>query len=94
MGEWNYITNKGGINKILDQRVSENAPYENIYTIAMRGIHDAGLVGVPKDKEVSLVEEVIADQRGILKQHVDSPLDSIPQILFPIKKCLISMKEG
>lgn len=94
MGEWNYITNKGGINKILDRRVSENAPYENIYTIAMRGIHDAGLVGVPKDKEVSLVEEVIADQRGILKQHVDSPLDSIPQILFPIKKCLISMKEG
>jgi hypothetical protein len=93
MGEWNYITNKGGINKILDRRVSENAPYENIYTIAMRGIHDAGLVGVPKDKEVSLVEEVIADQRGILKQHVDSPLDSI-RFLFPIKKCLISMKEG
>ena len=83
MGEWNYITNKGGINKILDRRVSENAPYENIYTIAMRGIHDAGLVGVPKDKEVSLVEEVIADQRGILKQHVDSPLDSIPQIFVP-----------
>ena len=33
---------------MLDQRVLENAPYENIYTIAMRGIHDAGLVGVPK----------------------------------------------
>ena len=53
-----------GINKILDQRVSGNAPYENIYTIAMRGIHDAGLVGVPKDKEVSLVEEVIAEPKG------------------------------
>ena len=94
MGEWNYITNKGGINKILDQRVSENAPYENIYTIAMRGIHDAGLVGVPKDKEVSLVEEVIADQRGILKQHVDSPLDSIPQIFVPYKEVLDIYERG
>lgn len=62
MGEWNYMTNKEGINKMLDQRVLENAPYENIYTIAMRGIHDAGLVGVPKDKEVNLVQEVIADK--------------------------------
>lgn len=94
MGEWNYITNKGGINKILDRRVSENAPYENIYTIAMRGIHDAGLVGVPKDKEVSLVEEVIADQRGILKQHVDSPLDSIPQIFVPYKEVLDIYERG
>ena len=94
MGEWNYMTNKGGINKILDRRVSENAPYENIYTIAMRGIHDAGLVGVPKDKEVSLVEEVIADQRGILKKYIDSPLDSIPQIFVPYKEVLDIYERG
>ncbi len=37
MGEWNYATNKDGIMKILDQRVKENSPYENVYTIAMRG---------------------------------------------------------
>lgn len=94
MGEWNYITNKEGINKILDRRVSENALYENIYTIAMRGIHDAGLVGVPKDKEVSLVEEVIADQRDILKKHIDSPLDSIPQIFVPYKEVLDIYERG
>ena len=94
MGEWNYMTNKEGINKMLDQRVSENAPYENIYTIAMRGIHDAGLVGVPKDKEVNLVQEVIADQRGILKKHIDSPIDSIPQIFVPYKEVLDIYERG
>lgn len=94
MGEWNYMTNKEGINKMLDQRVLENAPYENIYTIAMRGIHDAGLVGVPKDKEVNLVQEVIADQRGILKKHIDSPIDSIPQIFVPYKEVLDIYERG
>ena len=72
----------------------ENAPYENIYTIAMRGIHDAGLVGVPKDKEVNLVQEVIADQRGILKKHIDSPIDSIPQIFVPYKEVLDIYERG
>ena len=43
MGDWNYMTNKGMINKVLDKRISENGPYENFYTLAMRGIHDSGL---------------------------------------------------
>ena len=60
----------------------------------MRGIHDAGLVGVPKDKEVSLVEEVIADQRDILKKHIDSSLDSIPQIFVPYKEVLDIYERG
>lgn len=85
-GEWNYMTNKDGIMKVLDKRVSENYPYENIYTIAMRGIHDAGLVGVPKDKEVSIVEEVIGDQRGILSKYIDTPIEKIPQIFVPYKE--------
>ena len=63
MGDWNYITNKDGINKVLDKRISENSPYENFYTLAMRGIHDSGLVGVTKDNEVKLMEEVLNDQR-------------------------------
>lgn len=94
MGEWNYITNKDGINKVLDKRILENAPYENYYTLAMRGIHDAGLVGVPKEKEVSLVEEVLNDQRAILAKYIDKDIDSIPQLFIPYKEVMDIYERG
>lgn len=94
MGDWNYITNKAGINKVLDKRVAENSPYENFYTLAMRGIHDAGLVGVPKEKEVSLMEEVLADQRNILSKHIPQPIDSIPQLFVPYKEVMSIYEKG
>lgn len=94
MGEWNYMTNKEGINKELDKRVSNTAPYENFYTLAMRGIHDAGLVGVPKDKEVSLIEEVLDDQRAILSKYINHPIDSIPQQFVPYKEVMEIYERG
>lgn len=94
MGDWNYLTNKANINKVLDKRVSENGAYENFYTLAMRGIHDSGLIGVPKDREVSLIEEVIADQRNILAKHIHQPIDSIPQLFMPYKEVLDIYEKG
>lgn len=94
MGDWNYMTNKAGINRVLDQRIAENGQYENFYTLAMRGIHDAGLVGVPKEREVSLIEEVLADQRQILSSHIDRPIDSIPQLFVPYKEVMDIYERG
>ncbi|EKU90145.1 hypothetical protein HMPREF9447_02655 [Bacteroides oleiciplenus YIT 12058] len=94
MGDWNYITNKDGINKVLDKRISENGPYENFYTLAMRGIHDSGLVGVTKDNEVSLMEEVLNDQRNILAKHINQDIDSIPQQFVPYKEVMDIYEKG
>lgn len=94
MGEWNYIQNKEGINRVLEKRVSENAPYENIYTIAMRGIHDAGIVGVPEEKKVEMMTDVMADQRAILSKFMKRPADSIPQIFVPYKEVLDIYERG
>lgn len=94
MGEWNYIQNKEGINRVLEKRISENAPYENIYTIAMRGIHDAGLVGVPEEKKVEMMAEVVTDQRAILSKFIKRPIDSIPQIFVPYKEVLDIYEKG
>lgn len=94
MGEWNYATNKDGIMKILDKRVSENAPYENVYTIAMRGIHDAGMVGIPKERQGEMLEIVMKDQRSLLSKYIDKPLEEIPQIFVPYKEVLNIYEEG
>ena len=42
-GDWNYKTNRETIWKKWDDRLSEASQYENIYTLAMRGVHDEGL---------------------------------------------------
>ena len=94
MGEWNYATNRQGILDVLDNRVKTNSPYENIYTIAMRGIHDSGIVGVSKENEVALVESVIDDQRGLLTKYIDAPIESIPQIFVPYKEVLDTYERG
>lgn len=94
MGEWNYMTNKDGINKVLDKRIAENGIYDNFYTLAMRGIHDSGLVGVPKEKEVSIVEEVLRDQRDILAKHINKDIDSIPQQFVPYKEVMNIYEKG
>lgn len=68
MGEWNYMTNKEGILKVLDQRVKENSPYENVYTLALRGLHDRAMTGnYTLEQRVKLVSEALKDQRAILK---------------------------
>lgn len=93
-GEWNYIKNKEGINRVLDKRVAETSPYENVYVLAMRGIHDAGLVGVPEDQKVSVTEQALNDQRGILSKHIDKPIEEIPQIFVPYKEVLDIYEKG
>lgn len=94
MGEWNYITNKDGINRVLEQRVAENGKYENIYTLAMRGIHDSGLVGVPEEDKVGLMQEVLEDQRDIIERQTGMPADSVPQIFVPYKEVLDIYERG
>lgn len=88
-GEWNYRQNKEVIYGKLDARVAEAGMYENIYTMAMRGVHDEGLRGnLSKEDKVGVLTEVIADQRGILTSHIDSGIEDIPQIFVPYKETL------
>lgn len=93
-GEWNYLTNREGINTVLEKRVSENAPYENVYVLAMRGIHDAGLVGVPEKQKVFVTEQALEDQRRILSRYIAKPVENIPQIFVPYKEVLDIYEKG
>ncbi|AYD49386.1 hypothetical protein D6B99_09275 [Arachidicoccus soli] len=94
-GDWNYVTNKDGILSVLDKRVRENSPYENIYTMGLRGIHDSPMADVPKGySKVNVLESVIRDERGILEKYIKKPIDSIPQIFVPYKEVLNIYEQG
>src|SRR5690606_14841285 len=64
MGPWDYMTNKENILKVLDKRVKENSPFENVYTVALRGLHDRAMEGnYSMEQRVKLLEDAVQDQR-------------------------------
>lgn len=88
-GPWNYAVNKETILKKLDNRVGEASPYENIYTMGMRGLHDRSMQGDMSEEEKSkILERVMADQQDILAKYMNKPLGAIPQIFVPYKETL------
>ena len=102
-GEWNYKTNRETIYKKWDDRLGEAAKYENIYTVAMRGIHDEGIRGnLPMSERVPLIEQVIKEQRELLKKHkAYTPLSpargaggEAPQIFVPYKETMDIYENG
>ena len=104
-GEWNYKTNRDVIWKKWDDRLAEASQYENIYTVAMRGVHDEGLKGnLPMEERVPLIEKVINDQRELLEKHQafslsftgkDKPMATdIPQIFVPYKETMDIYENG
>ena len=88
-GEYNFVTNPGGVLKYWEQRVRENGQYENIYTIGMRGISDSGLPGggTPQEKADRL-RAIISSQREMLARDVNTNIAAVPQIFCPYKEVL------
>ena len=95
MGEWDYVKNKEGINGVLRRRVRENAAYENVYTLALRGLHDRAMTGSSDMKErVRQLEGALHDQRQILIDELGRTGDRIPQAFTPYKEVLEVYSNG
>ena len=94
-GEWNYKTNRETILRKWDDRLAEASRYENIYTVAMRGLHDEGLRGhLPMEERVPLIAKVISEQRQLLEKHIGRPAAGIPQIFVPYKETMDIYENG
>lgn len=87
MGEWDYVNNKETLNRVLKQRVLDNSPYENVYTLALRGLHDKAMGGSGNMKErVKLLSDALNAQRQILIDVIKKPANEIPQAFTPIRR--------
>lgn len=95
MGPWNYYKNKEGINRVLTQRVRENSPYENVYTLALRGLHDGAMsTTLPMHEKVRMLQQALLDQRQILAENIDRPVETVPQAFTPYKEVLEIYSNG
>ncbi len=94
-GDWNYATNAKAVWNKWNGRLSEAARFDNIYTMGMRGLHDAGLRGnLPIDQQVELIGRVIDDQRALLTKHTGKRIEDVPQIFVPYKEALDIYEHG
>ncbi|MBD5782417.1 glycosyl hydrolase 115 family protein [Pelagicoccus sp. NFK12] len=88
-GHFNYQTHPDLVKDYWEKRLVENGRFENVYTLGMRGIHDSGMTGGgSKEDKIDLLEQVIADQRELLREHVSEDLESVAQVFTPYKEVL------
>ncbi len=94
-GEWRYDSNGKEILQYWSDRVYQSKNFESVYTIGMRGVHDSGMPG-PKSMsgKVSLLQQVIGDQRNLLQTAFQKPASDIPQIFCPYKEVLDIYRNG
>ena len=87
---WDYVRNKDHIYKYWEDRVKANGKYENVYTMGKRGKDDeAG-----SDVTVPVLEQIIEDQRAILKKWVNQEVTRVPQALIAYTEVLGLYNKG
>lgn len=95
MGEWDYINNKAGVDKVLKSRVEETSPYENVYTLALRGLHDRAMkASDDMSDRKNMLQEALMNQRKLISDVFKKPAETIPQAFTPYKEVLDVYDEG
>lgn len=95
MGDYRYDTNSESIKTLFKKRAKETANFEGIYTVGMRGEHDSPMIvgEDDTDSQVKLLEQVITDQREILKANSKKGVTK-PQAFVPYKEVLHYYQSG
>lgn len=88
-GAYDYVNNADAVRDFWRQRVKEVAGQEVIYTVGMRGVHDGKMQGAKTiTEQKNVLQTVIADQRQLLKEHVNADVTKVPQVFIPYKEVL------
>lgn len=88
-GDFNFFTNRDRMIGYWRDRLTEVKPFENIYTVGLRGKHDSAMEGA-KTPEIArdALADAIAVQRDLLARAQGKPADQVPQALTLYKEVL------
>ena len=94
-GAYNYITNREAVKKYWADRLKQVKGSEEFFTIGMRGIHDGAMEGVKTKKEkLEGLQQVIDDQRELIKKYYSKDVEKVPQVFIPYKEVLEIYESG
>jgi len=95
MGPYNYMTNRDRVKQYWAERLKEVKGSEELFTIGMRGIHDGSMEGVKtKEEKLNGLQQVIDDQRELIRKYYNKNVTSVPQVFIPYKEVLEIMESG
>lgn len=88
-GKWDYTVNRDAIHAYWAASARTRGPYEAVWTLGIRGIHDAAMEGPrPIPTRIHIVTDVIHDQRALLDRYVSKQWGPIAQCFVPYKEVL------
>jgi hypothetical protein len=89
-GRWNYSLNRDAIHSYWEDNVKARGTEEAVWTIGIRGIHDAGMESPPGDVpgRINLMTQVFHDQRELLDKYVAKTWGPVSQCFVPYKEVL------
>ena len=94
-GPYNYITNREQVQQYWIERLKEVKGSEELFTIGMRGIHDGSMEGVKtKQEKLEGLQQVINDQRELIRKYYDKNVEKVPQVFIPYKEVLEILESG
>ena len=94
-GPYNYITNRQQVQQYWIERLKAVKGSEKLFTIGMRGIHDGAMEGVKtKQEQLAALQQVIDDQRQLIRQYYSKNVEQVPQVFIPYKEVLEIMESG
>ena len=94
-GAYNYITNREQVQQYWIERLQQVKGSEELFTIGMRGIHDGSMEGVKTKKEkLEGLQQVINDQRELIKKYYRKDVENVPQVFIPYKEVLEILESG
>lgn len=95
-GRYNYMTNRPAVQQYWTERLQEvGRGSEDLFTIGMRGIHDGAMEGVSTLQEkTDALQQVIDDQRRLLRRYISKDLRRVNQVFVPYKEVLDIYENG
>lgn len=76
-GPWNYTQNAEVLKDFWQKGMERNKDYETVVTIAMRGDGDEAM---EEGTNISLLENIVKDQREIIQKVTGKPASETPQV--------------
>ena len=90
-GAWNYTTNKKVIDQFFREGIERMKDTEDVVTIGMRGDGDEAMTD---GTNVKLLEDIVENQRRIIKEVTGKPAKETPQVWALYKEVLDYYDKG
>lgn len=79
LGNWNFATHEQALTDFWEGAVKDRSPFENIYTIGLRGENDTAMVQ-GQAESISLLQRIVDLQRKMLARWVNPDVTKVPQV--------------